>query len=328
MNNISLLIGSELALSLYPQLIKLVPATIEIQVIVRFITYAILAIIALPSSNTLNTLNQPNIFKEIKNIPIFSSILMGCVNILHVASSYYSFKVLSSGFSYSLFYTYPIFNLLGRSIFNKETISPINYLYIIIAIIGVYLIYYKQNTQHNLETKNLDTTKKNTDSNNSNNYSDYAKGLLAGIGSAITESLIYFMVKNDIPTVSPFVQIIKTYLLGGVLSLIYLGKKIFYDNADNADKSKDDVNSSMLEYKLGWDSWITLILFNALVGFIGYVLRFYLIPKITTLKFNSLIFIGVVFAYIWGYLLSDEKIYLENILGTGLILFSIFMMNE
>ena len=314
MNNISLLIGSELALSLYPQLIKLVPATIEIQVIVRFITYAILALIALPSSNPLN---PPNIFKEIKNIPIFSSILMGCVNILHVASSYYSFKVLSSGFSYSLFYTYPIFNLLGRSIFNKETISPINYLYIIIAIIGVYLIYYKQNTQHN-----LDTTKKNTDSNNSNNYSDYTKGLFAGVCSAITESLIYFMVKNDIPTVSPFVQIIKTYLLGGVLSSIYLGKKLLYDNLDNLD------NLDTLEYKLDWNSWITLILFNALVGFIGYVLRFYLIPKITTLKFNSLIFIGVVFAYIWGYLLSDEKIYLENILGTGLILFSIFMMNK
>ena len=320
MNNISLLIGSELALSLYPQLIKLVPATIEIQVIVRFITYAILALIALPSFSSFSSFNSINTLKEIKTIPIISTILMGGVNILHVASSYYSFKVLSSGFSYSLFYTYPIFNLLGRSIFNKETISPINYLYIIIAIIGVYLIYYKQQSEHNLETKNLDTTKKFTDSNNSNNYSDYTKGLLAGICSAITESLIYFMVKNDIPTVSPFVQIIKTYLLGGVLSLIYLGKKIFYDNPDNADT---------LEYKsLDWNDWITLILFNALIGFIGYVLRFYLIPKITTLKFNSLIFIGVVFAYIWGYLLSNEKIYLENILGTGLILFSIFMMNK
>jgi drug/metabolite transporter (DMT)-like permease len=314
MNNISLLIGSELALSLYPQLIKLVPATIEIQVIVRFITYAILALIALPSFSSFSSFNSINTLKEIKTIPIISTILMGGVNILHVASSYYSFKVLSSGFSYSLFYTYPIFNLLGRSIFNKETISPINYLYIIIAIIGVYLIYYKQNTQHNLDTE------KNSTLDNNEDYSDYTKGLFAGIGSAITESLIYFMVKNDIPTVSPFVQIIKTYLLGGVLSLIYLGKKIFYDNPDNADT---------LEYKsLDWNDWITLILFNALIGFIGYVLRFYLIPKITTLKFNSLIFIGVVFAYIWGYLLSNEKIYLENILGTGLILFSIFMMNK
>jgi drug/metabolite transporter (DMT)-like permease len=304
---------------LYPQLIKLVPATIEIQVIVRFITYAILALIALPSSN------PPNIFKQIKTVPIISTILMGCVNILHVASSYYSFKVLSSGFSYSLFYTYPIFNLLGRSIFNKETISPINYLYIIIAIIGVYLIYYRQNTENSQHSQhsqhNLDTEKFSTlESNN-----DYTKGLIAGVCSAITESLIYFMVKNDIPTVSPFVQIIKTYLLGGVLSIFYLGKTLLYDNAD---KSKDDANSSMLEYKLGWNDWITLILFNALIGFIGYVLRFYLIPKITTMKFNSLIFIGVVFAYIWGYLLSNEKIYLENILGTGLILFSIFMMKE
>jgi drug/metabolite transporter (DMT)-like permease len=53
-----------------------------------------------------------------------------------------------------------------------------------------------------------------------------------------------------------------------------------------------------------------------------------LIPKLNTLKFNSLIFIGVIFAYIWGYLLSNENIYLENILGSGLILFAIFMMNK
>jgi len=39
------LIGSEIALSLYPQLIKLVPTTIDIQVAVRFITYSILALI-------------------------------------------------------------------------------------------------------------------------------------------------------------------------------------------------------------------------------------------------------------------------------------------
>ena len=314
-----LLIGSEIALSLYPQLIKLVSVDIDIQVVVRFITYSTLALVSLFTFSS-------NSIKEIKNIPWINSIIMGCVNILHVVSSYYSFSVLSSGFSYSLFYTYPIFNLLGRSICNNEKILPINYLYILLAICGVYLVYYKQS---------YDTQSNDTQSNNSNNI----KGIFAGICSAITESLIFFMVKNDISTVSPFIQIIKTYLLGGVLSFIYLSKKwisnyyntnttntTILENMENKDNKENKENKE--NNSLSWNDWITLILFNALIGYIGYVIRFYLIPKLNTLKFNSLIFIGVIFAYIWGYLLSNENIYLENILGSGLILFAIFMMNK
>ena len=149
------------------------------------------------------------------------------------------------------------------------------------------------------------------------------KGLIAGICSGITESLIYFMVKNDIPTISPFIQIIKTYLLGGILSLGYISY-IGYKTIQPPDTTPEVITDSTLD----WNDWITIVLFNALIGFVGYVLRFYLIPKTTTLTFNSLIFTGVIFAYIWGYILGDEPIYLENILGSGLILGSIYMINK
>lgn len=82
-----------------------------------------------------------------------------------------------------------------------------------------------------------------------------------------------------------------------------------------------------ISIKIEKNQIITLVLFNALVGFIGYVLRFYIIPKISTLQFNSLIFIGVIFAYIWSFIFSKENIYFENILGTLLILVSIFLIN-
>lgn len=301
-----LVIVSEIALSLYPQLIKLIPTTLDIQLAIRLITYSILALSSLPIFETL---------KALKTIPITSSILMGLVNILHIASSYYSFKTLSSGFSYSLFYTYPIFNLLGRSIFNNEKITPINYLYIAIAIVGVYLVYYKQSHRNISTSGNTENTEKNDNQKE--------KGLIAGICSAITESLIYFMVKNDIPTISPFIQIIKTYLLGGILSIGYISY-IGYKTIKQPETSSELITDT----KLDWNDWISIVLFNALIGFVGYVLRFYLIPKTTTLTFNSLIFTGVIFAYIWGYILGDESIYLENILGSGLILGSIYMINK
>ena len=67
------LIGSEIALSLYPQLIKLVPTTIEIQVVIRCITYSILAIIGYYITKNkytpISTLNTTNNTKS--NISLF-----------------------------------------------------------------------------------------------------------------------------------------------------------------------------------------------------------------------------------------------------------------
>ena len=323
------LIGSEIALSLYPQLIKLVPTTIEIQIAVRCITYSVLALIGYFINGSINNYSKSDSRKDIesksKSSSLFFYILMGIINIFHIASSYISYKILPSGIADSLFYTYPIFNLLFRTIFFGEFIKLINYLYIIIAIIGVYFIYSDSNNDNN---KNNDS---NNDSNNKNNTtlnntkeSSYKEsydfitkftskdtfiGLCSGIGSAFTESLMYLMVKADVSSISPFIQVLKTYILGGILSLGYLIKNI------------DKIN-------LDWHYWTTLILFNALVGFVGYVIRFFTIPRLTTIAFNSLIFIGVLFSYIWGYLFSNEKIKMKNILGTLLIVGSVFKINN
>ena len=309
------LLGSEIALSLYPQIIKLVPTTIEIQVAIRCITYSILAIIGYyitkPNTNTNTNTNT---------LSLTSGIVMGIVNIIHIISSYVCFNTLSSGVGYSIFYIYPIFNLLGRTLFYGDKINSINYIYIIISILGVYLIY-KNDTKKETNPEHVPDTKKdnidniytfqneNININHILNTKNTNIGIIAGIFSALTESIIYFMVKDNIGSVSPFIQLLKTYLLGGFLSIIYLVKNI-----------------SLID--LDYNYWITLILFNAIIGFAGYLLRFIMISKLSTLLFNSLIFIGVIFSYIWGYLLSKEPITYNNLSGTVLILISIFLINK
>jgi len=315
-NYIYPLLGSEIALSLYPQLIKLVPATLEVQIAVRCISYFILALIGI--SITPNTNKNKN-EKEINVFSFINTIIMSIITIIHIISSYTSFRLLTSSVSYALFYTYPIFNLLGRSIFYNEKIKFINYIYIIIAILGVYLIYSKDILKNILQKDDLQKDDLQKDDNKEDDKQDDKQnkieksdnkyyGFIAGITSALTESLIYFMVKSDIPSVSPFTQIIKTYLLGGILSIGYIIK-----NIKNIDL---DINY-----------WITLILFNSIIGFLGYILRFFTIPRLSTLKFNSIIFVGVIFSYIWGYIFSNENIEFNNIIGTLLILGSIFMIN-
>jgi drug/metabolite transporter (DMT)-like permease len=229
------------------------------------------------------------------------------------------FNILSSGVGYSIFYIYPIFNLLGRSLFYNEKINILNYIYIIIAIIGVYLIY-KNKTNTALEPIQYENDKNSVNENNlidnlfdnlinNLNIKNTNIGIAAGIVSALTESIIYFMVKNDIVSASPFIQLLKTYLLGGILSIIYLIQNINYINLD-------------------YHYWITIILFNSLIGFLGYLLRFITIPRLSTLVFNSLIFIGVIFSYLWGYILSNEPITYSNLSGTALILMSILLINN
>ena len=50
-----------------------------------------------------------------------------------------------------------------------------------------------------------------------------------------------------------------------------------------------------------------MLLFNGLVGFGGYAMRFAAIPMVSTLIFSMLSFIGIVAAYLFGYIFEGEK---------------------
>jgi drug/metabolite transporter (DMT)-like permease len=316
------LLGSEIALSLYPQLIKLIPTTIEIQVAIRCITYSTLALIGYYITKNDNIIKtSSNIIINTTTVSLTSCIVMGIVNIIHIMSSYICFNALSSGVGFSIFYIYPIFNLLGRTLIYNEKINMMNYIYIFIAILGVYLIYKHKNDKETIPETIPETKQKLETFTNINdilNTKNKTIGILAGITSALMESIIYFMVKTNPVSVSPFIQLLKTYLLGGILSIIYLIQSI--------NTSTNTSTSTFLD--LDYNYLITLILFNAIAGFVGYLLRFIMIPRLSTLLFNSLIFTGVIFSYIWGYLLSNEPINASNISGTLLILLSIFLINK
>jgi drug/metabolite transporter (DMT)-like permease len=318
MYEIVILVLSEIGLSLYPQLIKLVNTTVETQLALRFITYSILAIV-------ISILTDTVVIKY----SLLENIAFGTINLLHVFTSYLAFKLLSSGTSYTLFYTYPIFNLIGRSILFNEHFTISQFVYILCALFGVYLVT-------NQQSKPIDDNDDTARSNKSNTWlpiSSLKIGIIAGLLSAITESIIYLGVKKEIGT-TPFQELTRFYILGGVFSLAFVIYSYYNTSNDIFSSTYIEDNHTKLSMNLQFDTSLSLesilgiVLFNALVGFIGYVMRFYIIPRITTIKFNSMIFIGIIFAYIWGYLLSSEMIYMENILGSLIIIFTIYMINR
>lgn len=267
--NSGLVLGSEIVLALYPLLIKLVPTNLWTQLLARFLVYSVLAGFFADWTNIRETWFTVS--------GASTSLFFGSLTLLHVSLSYFAFSRLPSGEAMSLFYTYPIWNLLGASLLFGETFSLGQIALVFISLVGVYFVTKKDETDKNP----LDW-----------------KGILAGLGAALTESLMYFVVRTKSP--NPFYSILQLYP-GGLVPLV---AGIFMQ------KAPISVEGSV---------WLPLVLFNAFVGFAGYSLRFYAVPKVKTIVFSLLSFFGVLASFGWGYLFNEEIATPTSLFGALLI---------
>jgi len=268
---------SELVLSLYPILVKSVHTNIFTQILARFIVFPALALAFGSSYDFSAVWGNP--------YEAFVGLLHNLLNLGHVAASYVSFKNLSVGSAISLFYLYPIFNIIAGATLFGESLSITSVLLIAVAFIGVYLI----STSYREENK----TKENKETHN--------YGVIMGILAAITETMIFIFIRsNKDAQASPYYTVNHLYPAG--LALLSLAG-IFNPNIVDTRKI----------------SWVKLIGFNALLGFTGYIARFYAIPKIPTIVFSLLSFFGVTFGYLWGIIFMGDKPTAKALVGGGLI---------
>jgi drug/metabolite transporter (DMT)-like permease len=267
--NAGIVIGSEVVLALYPLLIKLVPTNLWTQLLARFLVYTVLAGFLADWSDIRDTWLTAS--------GASSSLLFGSLTLVHVFFSYFAFSRLPSGEAMSLFYTYPIWNLIGASFLFGEGFSYLHVILLLVSLVGVYFV-----------------TKKDEKDKNPLDW----KGILAGLGAALTESLMYFVVRTKSP--NPFYSILQLYP-GGLVPLI---AGIFLQ------KPSISMENSV---------WLPLILFNAIVGFSGYSLRFYAVPKVKTIVFSLLSFFGVLASFGWGYLFAQETVSHSALFGALLI---------
>jgi hypothetical protein len=280
-----LVLVSEAILSLYPILIRTLPTTLMTQWLARFLVFPVLAYALssaqeVPSLSTL--LSRP------------STILGGLLNLVHIGASYVSFALLPAGTALSLFYTYPLFNVIAGWLFFNEQISPMTLVLLAMAMAGVWLLARESTSSTNTH---VPTTP-----------SEPLKGVAAALLAALTETLLYvFVRKTTTSTAStPFRAILQLYPLG----LLVLVAAIAIRPAEI------DLTPSTL---------LTLFGFNALVGFTGYATRFYTIPKVSTLTFSLLSFVGVVFGYVWGHFFTTDRTTPLSWLGSGLIVLTAFI---
>lgn len=257
------LLLSEIVLSSYPLLIKLVDATIYFQVGLRMIVYTILAIGGMLYSKA------PFLASTLLST---ETVATGLMNLLHVATSYTAFDQLAAGNAMALFYTYPVFNLLGAALIYKESIPLTSLPWIGLALIGTILLA-KPSTSHWTII-----------------------GVVCALLAAITETGIYLWFKNrtegDLD--EPYTKMMQMYGSSGIMwiigTLVLFAIGMLSTNIFNISAKG-----------LG-----SIVMFNSLIGFVGYALRFFLIPKVSTVIFSALSFIGVLSAYGFGWMFTNE----------------------
>lgn len=271
-----LLLLSEIVLSTYPLLIKLVDATVTFQTGLRMISYTVLALFA-----------GWLIGAELKPGVLFSgeTFATGFLNLLHVIASYTAFDQLAGGNAMALFYTYPVWNILGSAAVFGEHIQLGSLPWIGLALVGAVLLSKPVASNWTLI------------------------GIVAALVAAMTETGIYLWFKShgDGENAQPFTKMAQMYGSSGVLwavgvvvmlALGYIGKGVF---------------------KISGGGLGSILTYNTLVGFLGYALRFYLIPQVSTVTFSALSFFGVIAAYVFSWIFTGEVPTMTQGLGAAAI---------
>lgn len=218
----------------------------------------------------------------------FLLLFLGFLNVVHIGSSYQAFKDIPAGPAMALFYTYPFFNIFLSWLVLGESINWSVFPFVILAFIGSLLVVHSIQGYETFQNPKAEGHNVN-------------RGIWSALGAAITESLIYIVTRGmDASSPFPFM----TQLYGGALLWAVAGLYFFK-------------GSIVSDTKLS--TWLPLFGFNALIGFIGYALRFWSIPKVNVIVFSLLSFIGVFTAYAFGVRFVNEIPTTESLVGGALI---------
>jgi drug/metabolite transporter (DMT)-like permease len=277
-------IVSEITLALHPILIKQIPTNLSTQLVSRLGVYSALAL-ALSSQ-------QERIWTWGSSGNVLQSLALGFMNLIHIAASYLSYKLLPAGSALALFYTFPFMNILVGILFLGDTLDLKIIPLMILAFIGVLLIakYTKDGNgkEHSKDKKDEEDSENSKDTKDKKDIKDTRDSVLLGVMvsllAAATETMIFLVGKSS---ESPFVSILRLYPVAflGILGWVFIkGEAI-------------STESSV---------WIPMILFNVVIGFIGYALRFFSIPRLPTAFYSILTFIGVAAGYMWGIVYAKE----------------------
>jgi drug/metabolite transporter (DMT)-like permease len=268
--NASVLI-SEAFLALFPQVIKQNElATIQLQTAIRVLTISAVAWIYV------------RMYEKRKTVDV--SFKSGFVNTLHIVASYTAFQNMDSSDALTIFYSYPIWNILLARVLLKEEINLQRLPIVGLSLAGVLLV---------LEPTLSKTPKQQI-------------GIIAALIAALTESYLYTTFHDKQNEQTPSERLLGQYLgtLPFVLAWVLISQKWFAKN------------TSVVQQK----TLITQIfIFNLVIGFGMHLMRAYGARYARPESFAVLSTAGVFFGFLFQTLFEKKTPSTPKIIGGLLI---------
>lgn len=257
------------------------------------------------SSATLGYLLSSD--REIQMSEFGSSVALGFANLVHISSSYESFRHLPAGQAMSLLYTYPLWNLVLMSIFGGERIEPRKYLFIGLATAGSFLLNTDPGTAvqtHLVKSPNA------------------SWGIFMGLLMAFSESSMVVLLKL-IGWRDPAKSVFVVNSSSSVQMALFLIAKSLVDFSSSASASSSALAiPSVVKVGATWWDAIGITAFHSITMFSGYWLRYYAVPRLSTVTYAILSYAGLIASYLFGILFLKEVPGWISIFGAALIVLS------
>jgi drug/metabolite transporter (DMT)-like permease len=275
----------EAIVSVYPFLIKATTIDIPAHTFIRLSSYfAISSVFA--NYKLLSNINPLRLFG------------LALVNITHILTSYYGFRLINPSLAQSIFYIYPFFNLLLNMIVLHYKVSYRKFIMLIPVVLSIYSIYKENGDKHEGFI----------------NMSNKTKGIFLILLAAITESLLYLFVKTTDLGDNPWTPVLATYGLAAILYGIYY----LYNKRNDLRKIYND-NKKELLY---------VVLANMFIGTLGYGFRFLSIPKVEPVIFSMLSYTGIFMAIIYGLLFKLEVMSIRKVVSLFILFISLIIFQK
>lgn len=219
--------------------------------------------------------------------------LLGYLNLLHIATSYESFRHLPAGQAMSILYTYPMWNLMFGAYFGSERIRPMEWLYMSIAFIGSLIL----NAEPGEAVSTVTGGRPNP-----------PWGIFMAILMALSEAGMYTVLKS-VGWLDPA----KSVWVVNTSASLFLAAFTGISGIFGSVRPKTGANLSDVA---------ALTAFHSFSMFSGYWLRFYAVPRLSTVTYSILSYVGLLASYLFGFVFLGEKPGWMSLMGAALIIVS------
>ena len=306
---------SEFLLSSYPVYIKLINLSFFRKMLNRFFSFIFVS----------------SFFIDLNYIKKYlfhtDGLLLSFYTLIHVYTTHKGYEILKGGVANSILFIYPLIILY----FNNH-----KYYFIYFLILIGLILFSIDDLKERKFTKEA--------------IIEHLKGSGYMILSALTEALIYFSIFT-LKTDNNWNQLFISYFFGLILLLIIFSYRKYNENKnknkENIDDENKENNNENKENKKNIDETnkneeiqvnnekedftlkdlnkkenvnVFALVFNIGTAIIGYYLRFYSINKIKPKLYAILSYLGILFTYMFSYMVNKEEINIYNILGSLIII--------